>query len=273
MSTEQTNTPTIERDITQAPLAHEAPLASERETLNAAWNEFRSRVQVKASDGKRESSVIDTSKLTEEQRQDWDERGKLPRPTQEQESAEPAEAKSETEGEAKAEAERAEQKQPPPQNLTPQQTQQVAKDRFFQKAAQDPNYDAIVGRATEPFFPNTPDGHGRMGIFSQALREIPNGDDVIYFLCHPDNNSVGLNMQTSEPWKIAQAIHLISAELRFGKPKAKRAVEEPKPRAPKPVSEVGGRGAGPVDHAVSAAKSGNFKAFSREMEYRYRNGG
>ncbi len=52
-------------------------------------------------------------------------------------------------------------------------------------------------------------------------------------------------------------------------PKAEKKPDEPKPRAPKPPSEVGGRGASTEDAAVAAAKDSNFSAFDAEQRRRY----
>lgn len=51
--------------------------------------------------------------------------------------------------------------------------------------------------------------------------------------------------------------------------KPKEEASEPKPRAPKPPSEVGGRGASTEDGAVVAAKDGNFKSFEAEQRRKY----
>jgi hypothetical protein len=48
------------------------------------------------------------------------------------------------------------------------------------------------------------------------------------------------------------------------------ASDEPRPRAPKPPAEVGGRGAAAEDAAVAAARSGSFGDFDEEMKRRYR---
>jgi hypothetical protein len=50
----------------------------------------------------------------------------------------------------------------------------------------------------------------------------------------------------------------------------KEASAEPKPRAPKPAAEVGGRGAAGEDPAISAAREGNFSAFEAEQNRRAR---
>ncbi|MGH9505240.1 MAG: hypothetical protein ACRD20_20495 [Terriglobales bacterium] len=50
----------------------------------------------------------------------------------------------------------------------------------------------------------------------------------------------------------------------------KDAASETKPRAPKPVSEVGGRGTASEDTLASAAKAGDFKSFEAESNRRLR---
>lgn len=74
----------------------------------------------------------------------------------------------------------------------------------------------------------------------------------------------------------------IGKELSKGKEEKKEEAEpekkaeapaKPEPRAPKPPSEVGGRGTAPTDEAAEAARSGDFKRASaewdREMRARY----
>lgn len=52
------------------------------------------------------------------------------------------------------------------------------------------------------------------------------------------------------------------------KEKSSGAASETKPRAPKPVSEVGGRGTASEDPLVAAAKAGSFRNFDAEMNRR-----
>jgi hypothetical protein len=79
--------------------------------------------------------------------------------------------------------------------------------------------------------------------------------------------------------KIVLTEHLIQQELdkaaKVAKvetkaPDSEKTAPEPKPRAPKPPAEVGGRGAASEDAAVSAARNGNFAAFEAEMSRKYR---
>src|SRR6185312_11867775 len=91
--------------------------------------------------------------------------------------------------------------------------------------------------------------------FITALAEVPNPGEV---LAH-----IGLNKQdrdtlrSSPHWQaIRSAIHQISKGLL---PKPKELA--PRPRAPKPPSEVGGRGTTPVDESLEAIRAGDFRAF------------
>lgn len=68
----------------------------------------------------------------------------------------------------------------------------------------------------------------------------------------------------------------IAKELGKGKAETKKAgegaaettPEAPKPRAPKPPTEVGGRGAPGEDASITAAKAGDFRAFEAEQTRR-----
>lgn len=86
-----------------------------------------------------------------------------------------------------------------------------------------------------------------------------------------------VEMAKSQPGKALRVIRdlelEVERELAKGaepgkKPKAAESPETPKPRAPKPPSEVGGRGAAPEDALVSAAKSGSFTSFEAEQNRR-----
>ena len=109
------------------------------------------------------------------------------------------------------------------------------------------------------------DGYARYQVLDFALTQVPNGLDVIYFLARPENSSLAIILQDAPPHKIAQIAHMISAELRFGSRTKKSSNEEqPRPRAPKPPAEVGGRGAQPDDAALAAARNGSLQHFQRK---------
>jgi hypothetical protein len=57
---------------------------------------------------------------------------------------------------------------------------------------------------------------------------------------------------------------------KFVKSEVKESASEPKPRAPKPPSEVGGRGTAAEDALAAAAKAGDFRSFEAEQNRRLR---
>lgn len=61
----------------------------------------------------------------------------------------------------------------------------------------------------------------------------------------------------------------IQKDLSKPEEKPEEKAPETKPRAPKPPSEVGGRGAATEDAAVAAAKDGKFNAFDAEMRRKH----
>lgn len=84
--------------------------------------------------------------------------------------------------------------------------------------------------------------------------------------------------------KIVMTEQLVQAELSKGKTDATPARGEdgkfvsdkppvsvdPKPRAPKPPSEVGGRGTAPDDVQRTAAEKGDYKSFAADMDRRFK---
>jgi len=140
-----------------------------------------------------------------------------------------------------------------------QNEQPSSYDRLLERASKEPDFDKVVERLHEPFFPLSAEGHARFQVLNHAINQISNADEVLYFLARPENSSVALKMQDAPPHKIAQVVHMVSAELRFGGRTAKRA-DEPRPRAPKPPHEVGGRGSPPGDAEGDAVRRNDFRA-------------
>jgi hypothetical protein len=186
---------------------------------------------------------------------EWKETGEVSEP---KEGKEPAEAKSnatEAEGDGKQPAKA--------------EAQPSSYDRLLERASQEPDFDKVVERLHEPFFPLSAEGYARYQVLNYAVNPISNPGDVVYFFSRPENSSIALKMQDAPPHKIAQIVHMISAELRFGGRTAKRAEEDaPRPRAPRPPSEVGGRGAGPTDTAEDAVRRNDFRAAEAEWNRR-----
>lgn len=86
-----------------------------------------------------------------------------------------------------------------------------------------------------------------------------------------------LEVAKSNPGKALRALRDMELDIQkaLSTPEAKveakpeEKTPEVKPRAPKPPSEVGGRGAATEDAATAAARDSNFAAFGTEMSRRY----
>jgi len=221
-------------------------------TMDEAFKDFRSSVEVQSSEGKQgahlpERNDADLKKLTPEQLEKWNKSGELPGDKEEKkESAEqPAtEAERDSKPTSKTKADERQSEQ-----LTPF-------DRLLQRASQEPHFEEIVERFNEPFFPISAEGTARYQVLGHALRQVSNPDDVVYYIAHPDNSSIALKMQDATPQKIAQMVHTISAQLRFGGNTTKKV--EDRPRAPKPPSEVGGRSSFSGDPLKEAVRNNDF---------------
>ncbi|MGH9514196.1 MAG: hypothetical protein ACRD3P_00770 [Terriglobales bacterium] len=108
-------------------------------------------------------------------------------------------------------------------------------------------------------FSGRPDQHRD---FIKALTEVKNHAEVV---SHLGLNKTDRNILLQQPnWKAFRAaVHHLSKSL-APKVEAKAEPESPpKPRAPKPPVEVGGRGLGGGDDSLNAARDGNFAAFDR----------
>lgn len=113
-----------------------------------------------------------------------------------------------------------------------------------------------------------------------AVRQIIGESDVLpdllYTLGADGKLDEFIQMAHTNPGKairmVAKLESLINEEL-SGKAKSEAASEEkppvePKPRAPKPPSEVGGRAAASEDGLVTAARANSFRDFEKEMNAR-----
>jgi len=82
-------------------------------------------------------------------------------------------------------------------------------------------------------------------------------------------------MAKTNPGKCLRMLHSMELEAmsKSTEPmtgaRSEEGAPEPKPRAPKPPSEVGGRGAAIEDAGISAARDGNFGAFDAEQKRRH----
>ena len=233
-----------------------------------AWEHFVDSVAAKSKASAPAKHEVDPRGRSKEEVEFFKAVGEKKKPgSDEEKGAESATKNSETnatkterEGEGKQAAKSETQKS--------QNQQQTGYDRLLERASKEPDFEKVVERLHEPFFPQSREGFARYQVLDHALKETINAPDVIYFLARPENSSIALKMQDATPAQIAKTVHMISAELRFGGRTAKRAQEEPRPRAPKPPAEVGGRGAVMGDAAKQAAQEGNFSAFEKEMNKR-----
>lgn len=260
--------------VAQAQLDQHYPV-HQPETPRQDWDEFVGRTAARERDRPPvEHRTVDLANRTPEEQEFFKKVGieaKAKEATDEKTDVKPEEVvdekqtskteTAETRQAGKPESEQAQTKQP-----------RTGYDHILERASKEPDFERVVERLTEPFFPMSQDGYARYQVLDFALTQVPNGLDVIYFLARPENSSLALKMQDAPPHKIAQIAHMISAELRFGSRTKKSSNEEqPRPRAPKPPAEVGGRGAQPDDAALAAARNGDFTAFSAEMDRRARN--
>lgn len=101
--------------------------------------------------------------------------------------------------------------------------------------------------------------------------------ELLYTLADQTTLNNLLETAKANPGKALRVLHSMELDIQkaLSKPEAKVEAKpedkapEPKPRAPKPPSEVGGRGAATEDAATAAARDGNFSAFDAEMRSKY----
>lgn len=100
--------------------------------------------------------------------------------------------------------------------------------------------------------------------------------DLLYTLADEATRTKLLETAKTNPGKALRVLRDMELDIQKAlatpdpkdQAKPKEDAPEAKPRAPKPPSEVGGRGASTEDAAVSAAKDGNFAAFEAEQRRR-----
>ena len=102
---------------------------------------------------------------------------------------------------------------------------------------------------------------------------------LLYALGDGDTMDKLIEMSRTNPRKAIRVAMDMERDIEaaLSKPATSKADEseakppvEPKPRAPKPPSEVGGRSAGNEDGLVTAARANSFRDFEREMNARLR---
>jgi hypothetical protein len=115
------------------------------------------------------------------------------------------------------------------------------------------------------------------GAISAMLNDSEVLPELMYVLSDETTRNNFIEAAQKTPGKAIRALAQMEIDIR-AKQSAQVATDtdekkdkpsaEPKPRAPKPPSEVGGRGAAPEDELRSAAKDGNFSRFEAEMNSR-----
>ena len=113
------------------------------------------------------------------------------------------------------------------------------------------------------------------GVIKQMLYDTDVLPELMYLFSDAETRSNFIEQATKNPGKAIRALALMEADVK-AKLTAKPAVEksepkssaETKPRAPKPPSEVGGRGAAPEDALRTAAAANDFRGFEAEQNRR-----
>lgn len=278
-------------------VAEHASSLTNPETPEAAFKEFASRVVGAAKaeakekpEPKKDAQPFDLSKANREQLQEWNETGTVtPKPEAKKESSEP-EAKGEPkagtkEGEINVRAEvepriREIGERAWTQKLEGQdfhdfvshvdKTAQNAVDHISRHA----NRQQIESGLKEVFggLPQA-QAQAMYSDLTLALSEIKNPGEVLA--------AIGMDKLTRDAFRLMptrghmrSAVHGLAIELMqksgSAKAAAKAVADERRPRAPKPPSEVGGRGA-PAERAdIAAARAGDFKAFDAAQRARYK---
>lgn len=98
--------------------------------------------------------------------------------------------------------------------------------------------------------------------------------ELLYTLADETTRNNLLETAKTNPGKALRVLHLMEADIQkaLSKPaevKPEGKAPETKPRAPKPPSEVGGRGAATEDADKAAAREGKFSDFEAEQKRKY----
>lgn len=118
------------------------------------------------------------------------------------------------------------------------------------------------------------------GVIRAMLDDSECLPDLMYVLSDETIRNNFIETATKNPGKAIRALAQMETDIvnsrKSAPPKPEAAPaksepkssEEPKPRAPKPLSEVGGRGTAAEDVLRAAAESGDFRAFEAEQSRR-----
>jgi hypothetical protein len=107
------------------------------------------------------------------------------------------------------------------------------------------------------------------------IADTRNPAAVVKYIADYDISKTWQWRNESDLKKIMAQLHLIDQTVGSGgagngaNNGARQGETRPKPRAPKPPQEIGGRGAATEDAAIAAARDGNFGAFDAEHKRRH----
>jgi hypothetical protein len=152
------------------------------------------------------------------------------------------------------------------------ETRKAMNEMLNQATAKHPDAkEKIIAATTEVMSEKTP----------FYIKAFINDSEVLGELLYTLSDSTTLNnlLDTAKtnPGKALRVLRDMELDVQkaLSKPEVKAEAKpeektpETKPRAPKPPSEVGGRGAATEDAATAAARDGNFSAFDAEQKRRY----
>jgi hypothetical protein len=275
-------------------VAEHAESLTRPETPEAAFKEFASRVvghakaEAKDKPEPKDAKPFDLSKANREQLQEWNESGTVtPRAESRKESSE-----QETTGEPKAStakedfidvraevdpgvrklSERAwtEKLEGPDRDQFMAHVDKQAQGAVDFVAKHERTHDIQSGLKT--LFAGLPQAEvqHRFHDFTLALNEVRNPGAVLAEI-GLDQVARNVLMAVRNRQEMRNVVFGLAVELAQKARSAKAAARpEPRPRAPRPPSEVGGRGA-PAERAdIAAAREGNFKAFDAAQRAKYR---
>ena len=112
------------------------------------------------------------------------------------------------------------------------------------------------------------------GVIQGMLSDTEVFVDLMYVMSDENTRSNFIETVTKNPGKAIRVLAQMERDIVAAskpEPSAKsepKVPEQPKPRAPKPLSEVGGRGAAEEDALRVAAQSGDYRAFEAEQNRR-----
>jgi hypothetical protein len=154
------------------------------------------------------------------------------------------------------------------QELQQSEAQKSMGEMLKQATAKHPDAEQKIKSATTEIMTKAPQYVQAFVNDSEVL------GDLLYTLADQTTLNNLLETAKTNPGKALRVLRDMELDIQkdLSKPpeaKSEEKVPEPKPRAPKPPSEVGGRGAATEDAAVAAARDGKFSDFDAEMSRKH----